>query len=231
MISAKFYNMLKNPAFNALCTQDAKFNRGSTPVCYYPAEVAPFIGLPSWSEKDQHRLLNCKEADRTWFVMHADEIKFIQEFKIVFTIPLYQLICPALSNTYQPKARLVPLGVEHIDPMIELTQLTKPGPFTKRTIEFGNYLGIFEEDRLVAMGGERMHLDGFTEISAICTHPEYRGQGYGSQIVQALSERILREGQTPFLHVRNDNKTAIGVYQKLGFQIEREMFFAIFRKE
>jgi len=114
--------------------------------------------------------------------------------------------------------------------MIELTALTKPGPFNNRTIEFGNYIGIFEGDRLAAMAGERLKISGYTEVSAICTHPDFIGKGYGAVLLSQASLRILRDGQIPFLHVRNDNTRAIKMYEKAGYTIRTEMDFAIFKK-
>src|SRR5688572_31721635 len=38
--------------------------------------------------------------------------------------------------------------------MMELTTLTRPGPFLQQTIRFKNYFGIFIGDRLAAMTGQ-----------------------------------------------------------------------------
>lgn len=222
--------MLTNPAYHALSTVDACFNIGTPPIHCYPADMAPFIGLPDWTVLSQQTLLHSAHADRTWFIIHEKEIDFISDFKIVFTIPLFQLVYSSSDVLENSCIELTALGPDHVDEMIALTELTKPGPFMKHTIEFGNYQGIFENGKLVAMGGERMHLPGFTEISAICTHPDFTGKGYGTQLVRTLSQQILRKGLTPFLHVRHDNLRAIDVYKRLGFEIKREMFFAIFRK-
>ena len=136
-------------------------------------------------------------------------------------------LLPAPPSLEKP----VPLGLEHIEEMIALTSLTKPGPFLERTIEFGNYHGIFSEGKLVAMGGERMHVNQHTEISAICTHPDFQGRGYGAQMVHFLTNLILEKGQMPFLHARIDNKKALDVYERLGYKIRTEMFFAIFKRK
>jgi predicted GNAT family acetyltransferase len=115
--------------------------------------------------------------------------------------------------------------------MLALTAATKPGPFFERTIEFGNYIGIFEGDELLAMAGERLQLDGFTEASAICTKPGHNGKGYASCLLSAVAEIIIASGDTPFLHVKQDNDAALAVYKKLGFEIRRATYFAVFRKK
>jgi predicted GNAT family acetyltransferase len=109
--------------------------------------------------------------------------------------------------------------------MIDLATLTKPGPFGKRTIEFGHYFGIFENDKLAAMTGQRMHAENYTEISAVCTHPDDTGKGYAFTLLQHQLQLIMHQGQQPFLHVREDNTRAIEIYQRLGFAVSRPMNF------
>jgi GNAT superfamily N-acetyltransferase len=112
---------------------------------------------------------------------------------------------------------LNPLSTEHSPQMIALTKLTEPGPFGSRTHELGNYFGIFDGERLVAMAGERMRFPGYAEVSAVCTHPDYTGRGYAAALVAAAVQRIRERGEIPFLHVREDNDRAIRVYERLGF--------------
>ena len=44
--------------------------------------------------------------------------------------------------------------------MMQLVELTKPGPFAARTIALGSYIGIRAGGQLVAMAGERMRFPG-----------------------------------------------------------------------
>ena len=104
------------------------------------------------------------------------------------------------------------------DDMLELTALVFPGFFRPRTLEMGEYLGIYHGSRLAAMAGERMRLDGFQELSAVCTHPDYTGRGYAQRLLSLLCRRAFERGFTPFLHVYADNARAIGVYRRLGFE-------------
>ena len=115
--------------------------------------------------------------------------------------------------------------------MMELTALTKPGPFNRRTHELGTYLGIRREGKLVAMAGERLKIPGHTEVSAVCTHPEHTGHGYARILMMEIMRRICSRGETPFLHVREDNVRAIELYQRLGFRQRVLLHFAVLRKE
>lgn len=127
-------------------------------------------------------------------------------------------------------APIVELGLPDSPEMIELTSLTKPGPFGTRTHELGTYLGIRGEGRLVAMAGERLKVPGHTEVSAVCTHPDHTGNGYAQLLMTEIVRRILDRGETPFLHVRGDNTRAIEVYKLLGFRERKFGHFAVLRK-
>ena len=83
--------------------------------------------------------------------------------------------------------------------MVALAELTKPGPFGKRTRELGHYVGIRESNRLVAMAGEKMHLQGYTEVSAVCTHPEFQGRGYAGRLMSILVREIVPARRNPYL--------------------------------
>ncbi len=113
------------------------------------------------------------------------------------------------------------LTSDDVPQMMELVELTKPGPFAPRTIEMGEYIGIKVDGNLVAMGGERLKPEGYTEISAVCTHPEHRGKGYAKALMGTLTKVILERGETPFLHVAANNTPAIKLYEKLGYETRK----------
>jgi len=115
------------------------------------------------------------------------------------------------------KIDYVELSKKDVPEMMKLVEITKPGPFSPGTIEMGHYIGIRKDGELVAMGGERMKPKGYVEISGICTHPEHRGKGYGTAITANLTNHILEQGDTPFLHVFKQNEPAIRLYEKLGY--------------
>jgi ribosomal protein S18 acetylase RimI-like enzyme len=126
---------------------------------------------------------------------------------------------------------IVGLGSADLPEMMQLTALTKPGPFSKRTHEMGAYLGIRSHGRLIAMAGERMRVAGYTEISAVCTHPEHTGHGYARILMTEVMQRIISRGETPFLHVREDNVRAIELYHRLGFVRRVLLHLAVLRKD
>ncbi len=114
--------------------------------------------------------------------------------------------------------------------MVELATLTKPGPFGTRTHELGVYLGIRHEGKLVAMAGERLKVPGYTEVSAVCTHPEHTGRGYAQALMTGVMGRIFARGETPFLHVREANTRAVRIYEKLGFRTRVRQHVVVLRR-
>jgi predicted GNAT family acetyltransferase len=116
-------------------------------------------------------------------------------------------------------AEIVPLGDDDVPEMLELTRLTNPGPFLPRTIEMGDYIGVRDGGRLVAMAGERFRVEGWTEISAVCTAPTHRGRGLATKLLRAVAAGIEARGERVFLHVVATNEGAIRLYEALGFSI------------
>jgi predicted GNAT family acetyltransferase len=124
----------------------------------------------------------------------------------------------------------VVLTESDVPEILDLVERAKPGPFRKRTIDLGRYLGIRVDGRLVAMAGERFHLPGWTEVSAVCTDPGFRGHGLGARLTMAVAAGILERGELPFLHVAGDNAGAIKLYERLGFEPNHEVTFSSFRR-
>ena len=125
---------------------------------------------------------------------------------------------------------MVSLGDADVEEMMELVALTRPGPFNRRTYQMDRYIGVRDGGRLIAMAGERMHLPGFTEVSAVCTHPDYRGRSYAKMLVSEIAQGIIGRGETPFLHTFADNAVAIATYEKLGFVLRSRIRFTVMRR-
>jgi ribosomal protein S18 acetylase RimI-like enzyme len=117
----------------------------------------------------------------------------------------------------------VPLTHAHVPQMCALAESTRPGPFDVRTIDFGDYFGVFDGDRLIAMAGERMHDRHLREVSGICTHPDAQGRGLARRLTALVARRELARGETPFLHVVATNARAISLYRRMGFVTARDV--------
>ncbi len=125
----------------------------------------------------------------------------------------------------------ISLGAADVPEILDLVAATEPGPFLKRTVELGDYLGIRRDSALVAMAGERLRFDGWTEISGVCTLASHRGQGLASQLVGALIAGMQQRSQRPFLHVLRSNTSAIRLYEELGFRARRSATITVMAPE
>lgn len=140
---------------------------------------------------------------------------------VIFRIQSVQMV--ATSALRAEDGDFVELAPADVPDMLALIERTRPGPFGRRTIEFGGYIGVRMDGRLVAMAGERMRGGGFTEISAVCTDEDHRGKGLGTALVRALVHRIRARGEEACLHAASDNAGAIRLYSALGFEVRCEL--------
>lgn len=153
-------------------------------------------------------------------------------WKLIRSIPLLQMISEnaKVDESNREASPFVRLGEADVPQMLALTRLTKPGPFGMRTHEMGEYWGIYQDGKLIAMAGERLHLPGYTEVSAVCTHPEHLGHGYATALINMLLQRIRSRGEQPFLHVLPENTRAVELYERLGFRQRVLMQYVILEK-
>jgi ribosomal protein S18 acetylase RimI-like enzyme len=223
-------NLLHNPVYNALATSDAPLSLGTEKAKFFHEDVSPFAGFEHDYKNGFDDLFQLLPADRNVLYATPTPIDVPNGWKLMVHIAGLQFILASKKSLNKNAIAIVPLDEKHTDEMVELASLTKPGPFNKRTIEFGHYFGIFEDGRLAAMTGQRLHVPGFSEISAVCTHPDYLGKGYAGALLQHQIDLIHTQGQQPFLHVRADNDRAIALYERLGFTVSREMNFYFFKR-
>jgi ribosomal protein S18 acetylase RimI-like enzyme len=141
-------------------------------------------------------------------------------WQVVFELGIVQLAEAAVEAGPDPDA--VVLGPGDVPEMLDLVRRTDPGPFRARTIETGTYLGLRHEGALIAMAGERTRPPGWTELSAVCTDPQYRGRGLGSRLVRAVVHGVRERGERAFLHASVTNVGAIRLYEALGFALRRQ---------
>ena len=122
---------------------------------------------------------------------------------------------------------IVVLGDDDAPEMLALAQLTEPGPFLPRTHTMGRFVGVRINGRLAAMAGERLRFPGFTEVSGVCTHPDFRGKGLARRLSSAVANAIQQRGDRPFLHAWTSNHTAIALYESLGFEFRTAVHIAV----
>jgi ribosomal protein S18 acetylase RimI-like enzyme len=219
-------HILDNPAWAALTGPHSRFAERVGLAARYPTDVSPFTALADSADpRAWDDLVTLVGPDTLTPVSGATELP--DGWETVEKGQGVQLVDTALRAEPDPEAvRLTPGDVPEI---LDLIARTKPGPFLPRTIELGTYLGIRRDGRLIAMAGERLHPPGWTEISAVCTDPDHRGQGLATRLVRAVAAGIRDRGDTPFMHASAANTGAIRLYESIGFTLRRRSAFLLVR--
>jgi ribosomal protein S18 acetylase RimI-like enzyme len=194
----------------------------------YPPDIAPFAATVDTKPASFRSLLTLVGGDDEIALFTTKELKSPSAFSVARRDPVDQMVlADARTCEARPGAPIAALGVADVGEMLALAKVTQPGPFGPRTIELGNYVGIRRHGVLVAMAGERMRVDGFTEISGVCAEPAHRGNGFAAELVRSLASSIGARSEIPFLHVFSSNHAAIALYRKLGFTLRRRMHLAV----
>ena len=228
--SAPSIDPLDYPVWTALTTRQATLAEGGALARRYPVAVAPFAALADMSAESFAALGALMSGSDIAVLFTPDTVVVPDAFKVLLAETGEQMMgTPA--DAPARGVEIVRLGVDDVPAMMELTALTKPGPFGLRTYELGTFLGIRVEGQLAAMAGERMKPGQYTEITAVCVHPSHRGKGFGQMLLSAVSRQIVARGEIPFLHVFSNNASAIALYRRQGMEIRRRLHVTVLQKK
>lgn len=226
--------LLDSPILNALLTEHRKLALCDGVARRYPAAIGPLAGTPDQSLASYEALRRLAGPGGLVGLFLPDQPALPKAWSIFRGGILTQMVYrkPNLdgAGTLPEGVTLRRLSNADVPAMLELASLTEPGPFRERTMELGNFYGVFAAERLLAMAGQRMRVPGFVEVSAVCTHPEARGRGYAGVTMREVMRDIAAEGSTPFLHAFDDNP-AVRLYERLGFRQRRTFHLAVIKNE
>jgi ribosomal protein S18 acetylase RimI-like enzyme len=223
-------HVLDNPAWSALNSGNSHLANGNQAVKYFDKDVSPFVAMPQYTNESLELLYKTLSDDSPRLLIAPTQIHVPQPWKVLGLLKGFQMVHELSLDDKPEMPHTIALTDAHVPQMLELTSLTNPGPFAGKTIGFGHYRGIFDDDRLVAMAGQRLHAYNYAEVSAVCTHPNHLGKGYARKLLQYHIYRMKAAGNTPFLHVRYDNDRAIKVYEDLGFAVRIPVCFHFIQK-
>jgi predicted GNAT family acetyltransferase len=171
-------------------------------------------------------LVDLVEPGEHVYVLQVPEIAVPARLHATKTALGVQMVATRSINA-ESAEDIVMLGDADAPEMLALAQLTQPGPFLARTHVMGTFRGIRIDGHLAAMAGERMRMPGHTEVSGVCTHPDFRGRGLARRLSAIVANAIQTRGETPFLHAWKDNHPAIALYEQLGFRLRAEVNVAV----
>jgi len=227
--------LLDDPIWNTLSTSHAALALGSGLARRYPPAIGPLSGLANHSDAAWEDLRALAGPGGIVVLFLPGPARPRDGWTLVREGPLTQMLClepPSSSSAPLPAdVTMRRLTAADAPAMVALAELTEPGPFRDRTHELGLFYGIFHENRLVSMAGQRMRMPGFVEVSAVCTHPDARGRGYARTLMLAVMDEIHRTGNKPFLHAWADNHSAIRVYHDLGYTHRHTLHVAALRND
>ena len=222
-------HLLDRPVWNALTTRQAHLALGDPATALrFPPDIEPFGAVPGNSPAHLAALGALTAKDNGVATVERGGITPPPGLVVMIDEPIRQMTALRIAPP-EPDAAIIPLGDSDAAEMRALAELTQPGPFYARTHTLGEFVGIRENGKLIAMAGERMRVPGFTEISAVCTHPDARGRGLAAKLMRVVAARIVTRGEQLFLHVYPHNKAAIAVYEKLGFRHRADVQLTVLR--
>lgn len=221
--------ILDRPALHALRTRHADHATRSGKAYRYDPDVAPFVVMEDDSDQAFADLAGLVLPGRVSILLQADGIAPPPGTVLEMAADGVQMVAGEIAPP-EDDLPVIALGEADAQEMVALAALTRPGPFLPRTHLLGGYFGIRHAGRLAAMAGERLQVPGYTEVSAVCTHPDFRGKGYANHLTRLVATRIAARGETPFLHTFAANAAAIRIYERLGFTLRRMMKVTVLRR-
>jgi GNAT superfamily N-acetyltransferase len=214
--------LLDNISWHALCGPQARFAAGTEVVKRYASGFSPILGFAEPSRPDFHALRPFVARGEHFYCADWTGAAPVG-WRIEADATMFQMVWAGALPAAGLAGDALPLdAATHGAAALALAELTRPGPFGARTLELGDYLGIFDGGRLVAMAGERMTAGPWREISGVCTHPDQQGRGLAKRLMLEMIRRAMQRGERPFLHVMRHNEAAHALYLRMGFADHRE---------
>lgn len=196
----------------------------------YRTDVNHWAAAADGSPESLKRLSAMVEPRQIVYTAEAEPLPTPPGMRVVKEALGVQMLDTGAALSGGVAGDIATLGDADAADMLALATLTDPGPFLPRTHVMGDYFGVRIDGRLIAMAGERMRFPGYTEISAVCTHPDFRGRGYGQRLLKHAMASIRSRGDVPFLHAWKTNGPAIRLYERLGFGYRRDMHVTVLTK-
>jgi GNAT superfamily N-acetyltransferase len=208
---------LDNPIWTALNSGSASFAYGDGVVRFIDRRIGFFAGIPLYDAEHLNQLYEAMDSGMRVIVFPPGYLNLDAKWKVHNDNALLQMVFDKPSINLSLDESIRALAAADVLEMLALTQLAKPGPFLENTIDFGGYFGFFVEGRLVSMAGTRLAAGPYTEVSAVCTHPDFVGRGLAQRVLPHVLNYVQQQGQIPYLQLYPDNLPAYRLYQRLGF--------------
>lgn len=221
--------ILDRPIWTALTTRQSEFAMGEGQARRFRPEFLPFAATASNDPEALAGLGRLTEANETLVFLQADPVHPLPGFEMTLMADAVQMVAHRIPD-HPSDHEIEPLGPDDAAEMLELANLTKPGPFSMKSQMLGRFWGIRRDGRIAAMAGQRMRQPGYIELSGVCTHPDHRGKGLARRLSLYVADRILESGDRPYLHAYARNEPAVRLYEDIGFALRCDMHVSMMRK-
>ena len=217
--------VLERPVWSMLTGPQRELAVATGAAVRIDLRYGPFAAARDQSDEAQAALAATLTGpgDAIWLVERAEWPAPVGT-RVVRVAPLLQMVAEDPAPTRDDDGPLVALGAADVAAMTDLALATEPGPWGELTHQYGQFWGIREDGRLLAMAGERMRpAAGLAEVSGVCTWPDQRGRGLAGALIRRVMADQVARGDVPYLHSYAGNASAIRLYESLGFRPAREM--------
>lgn len=225
--------LLDNPIWNSLATRHAHLaiggHIGHGLARRYPGDIGPLSAVQEPTSEAYADLAAIIPEGDVAVLFLENSLEIPADWQLLRGGTLVQMVCPAVPDQPALGEAILPIKPTDFLEMVALASLTEPGPFREHTAKLGGFVGIHVDGRLAAMAGQRLAPTGFAEVSAVCTHPDFRGRGYAQALVAAVTRNIHSEGRMPFLTSFEANTGAVRIYQRVGFVHRRTFQLAVLK--
>ena len=221
---------LDRPVWSALTTTHQLFGQGDNLAKRYRPSIIPFAATAADDGESLRALGRLVPPQETAVLVQADAMVQPPGFSVVSAATLVQMMAEQSLQVVSDR-RVQRLTKDDAAEMLALASLTKPGPFTLEALSLGAFWGVRIDGRLAAMAGERMKQPGYTELSGVCSHPDFRGGGLGRLLSLFVANRITARGEVPYLHAYETNAAAVRLYGSIGFRLRSTMNMAIVQRD
>ncbi|RVD23671.1 MULTISPECIES: GNAT family N-acetyltransferase [unclassified Mesorhizobium] len=222
-------HLLDRPIWSALSSRHQSFAQGDSLAKRYRPSIVPFAATAADDTASLDALGRLIPPLESSIVVQADAIVLPAALSAISTASLVQMIAEQPVQAVSDE-RIRQLTQHDAAEMLALAALTKPGPFTLEALSLGDFWGVKIDGRLAAMAGERMKQPGYTELSGVCSHPDFRGGGLARRLSLFVANQIMTRGEIPYLHAYASNVAAIGLYESIGFRLRSMMNMAVVQR-
>lgn len=222
-------HLLDRPIWSALSSRHQAFAQGDSLAWRYRPSIVPFAATAADDTASLDALGRLIPPLESSIVVQADAIVLPAALSAISTASLVQMIAEQPVQAVSDE-RIRRLTQDDAAEMLALAALTRPGPFTLEALSLGDFWGVKIDGRLAAMAGERMKQPGYTELSGVCSHPDFRGGGLARRLSLFVANQIMTRGEIPYLHAYASNVAATGLYESIGFRLRSMMNMAVVQR-